>query len=171
LLRSIVCKLEITKHVNNCPTRCNNIQFIYICKLLYMFRVVTSLIIRSSYHCVCSVWHYWDRTSTCLERNWVATGTVPAQSRSRQVQYGLNNAKYCKYSDMSSWWWMELTLETCRAVYKYKSTVYFCILLDNYWHIFHDEGTLEHKIHYKTVSRAEILPLCITDKFSKTKST
>ena len=27
--------------VNNYHTRCNNIQFIYICKLLYMFRVVT----------------------------------------------------------------------------------------------------------------------------------
>jgi hypothetical protein len=36
----------------------NNIQFIYICKLLYMFRVVTALIIRSSYYCIYSIWHY-----------------------------------------------------------------------------------------------------------------
>jgi hypothetical protein len=36
----------------------NNIQFIYICKLLYMFRGVTPLIIRSSYHCICSICHY-----------------------------------------------------------------------------------------------------------------
>ena len=28
--------------VSNCPTRCNNIQLIYICKLLYMFRVVSA---------------------------------------------------------------------------------------------------------------------------------
>jgi hypothetical protein len=36
-------------HINNCPTRCNNIHLIYICKLLYMFRVTTPLIVRSSY--------------------------------------------------------------------------------------------------------------------------
>jgi len=47
--------------VNNCPTRCKNIQFIYICKLLDTFRVVSPPIIRSSYHCIYSLWHYWDR--------------------------------------------------------------------------------------------------------------
>jgi hypothetical protein len=36
---------------NNYPTSCNNIQFIYICKLLYLFRVVSAPFIRSSYHC------------------------------------------------------------------------------------------------------------------------
>ena len=40
--------------VNNYPTRCNNTQCIYICKLLYMFRVVPPPIIRSSYHCTYS---------------------------------------------------------------------------------------------------------------------
>jgi len=44
-----------TMCVNNCPTRFNNIQFIYICKLLYMFRAVCAPIIRSSYHCHCHV--------------------------------------------------------------------------------------------------------------------
>jgi hypothetical protein len=44
--------------INNCPTRGNKIQFSYICKLLYMFRVVTPFIVRSSYHCICSIWHY-----------------------------------------------------------------------------------------------------------------
>jgi len=33
---------------NNSPTRCNSIQFIYICQLLYMFRVIFSPITRSS---------------------------------------------------------------------------------------------------------------------------
>jgi hypothetical protein len=37
-------------YVNNCPTRCNNIQFIFVCKLLYMVRVVSPPIIRSSCH-------------------------------------------------------------------------------------------------------------------------
>ena len=44
--------------VNNYPTSCNNIQFIYICKLLYMFQVVSPPIVRSSYHCIYSIWHY-----------------------------------------------------------------------------------------------------------------
>jgi len=44
-------------YANNCPTRCNYIQFIYICKPLYVFRVVSPPIIRTSRHCVHSVWH------------------------------------------------------------------------------------------------------------------
>jgi hypothetical protein len=55
--------------VNNGPTRCNNIQFIYSCKLLYMFRVVTPLIIRSSYHCICNIWHYCYLSWTWLDGN------------------------------------------------------------------------------------------------------
>ena len=74
--------------VNNYPTSCNNIQFIYICKLLYMFQVVSPPIIRSSYYCIYS--------------------------------NGLDNARYCRYSDMSSWWWVEIPPETCRAVCRYK---------------------------------------------------
>ena len=62
---------DILIHVNNYPTRCNNIQFIYICKLLYMFRVVSPPIIRSSYHCIS---HYWD--SYCyLSWAWVTLTT------------------------------------------------------------------------------------------------
>ena len=44
--------------VGNYPTSCNNIQFIYICKLLYMFEVVSPPIIRSSYYCIYSIWNY-----------------------------------------------------------------------------------------------------------------
>jgi len=40
---------------NNYPTRCNNIQYIYICKMLYVFRVVSPPIIRSSSHCICII--------------------------------------------------------------------------------------------------------------------
>ena len=47
---------------------------------------------------------------------------------------------------MSSWWWVEIPHETCRAVYRYKWTVYSCTLLDNYWHVFHDARTPECKI-------------------------
>ena len=54
LLRYVQWPVHRVICVNNCPTRCNNIQFIYICKLLYMFRVVSPPIIRSSYHCIYS---------------------------------------------------------------------------------------------------------------------
>jgi len=54
---------------NNYPTRCNNVQFIYICTLLYMFRVVCSPIISSSYHCIYSSCHE-TVTATCRERGW-----------------------------------------------------------------------------------------------------
>ena len=30
---------------------------------------------------------------------------------------GLNNARYCRNSDMNPWWWVEIPTETCRAVY------------------------------------------------------
>ena len=33
---------------------------------------------------------------------------------------GLINARYCRYSDMSSWWCMEIPPETCRGVCRYK---------------------------------------------------
>jgi len=40
---------------NNCPTRCNYIQFIYIYKPLYMFRVVSPPVVRSSCHGIHSI--------------------------------------------------------------------------------------------------------------------
>ena len=45
-------ELPRRKHtcVNNYPTSCNNIQLIYICKLLYMFRVVSP---PETYRAVC----------------------------------------------------------------------------------------------------------------------
>jgi len=101
------------------PTRCNNIQFTYICKLLYMFRLVFPPIISSSYHCI-----YRPLLQTVVS---VTLTTVSSN--------GLNNDRCCRYSDMSSWWWVEIPPETCRAVCGYKSTVYCCILLYNYWHI------------------------------------
>jgi hypothetical protein len=85
----------VINYVNNCPTICNYIQFIYTCKLLYMFRVVSPPIIRSSYHCIYSIWHYCDRycnrSLMWLAWNWGCSN-------------GHTNAGCCKYSDMSSWW-------------------------------------------------------------------
>ena len=38
------------------PTRCNITHFVYIWKLLYMFRVVSPPIIRSTHTCIYSIW-------------------------------------------------------------------------------------------------------------------
>ena len=46
---------------NKYPTRCNVTQFIYICKLLCMFRVVSPPIIRSTYNCIYSIWYLSNR--------------------------------------------------------------------------------------------------------------
>ena len=58
---SAVFYIQVSVHheiyASNCLTRCNYIQFIYICKLLHMFQVVSPPIIRSSCHCVHSIWH------------------------------------------------------------------------------------------------------------------
>src|SRR5215475_9624408 len=51
------------------PTRCNVTQFIYIWKLLYMFRVVLLPIIRSAYNCIYSIW-YLSRPYCYLPLSW-----------------------------------------------------------------------------------------------------
>jgi len=91
---------------NNYPKRWNNIQFIYICKLLHMFRV--AIIIQKDaiiYSLFISV-----NYSTCSNLVTFTTGS----------SNGLINATYCRYSDMSCWWLVEIPLETCRVMYRYK---------------------------------------------------
>ena len=43
------------------PTRLYFTQFIYICKLLYMFRVLLPPIIRSAYNCIYRIWYLSHR--------------------------------------------------------------------------------------------------------------
>jgi len=51
-------------NLNNCP-RCDLFSLLHICRQLYMFRVLTS-IIRSSYNCNYSLWHWSIGTATGL---------------------------------------------------------------------------------------------------------
>jgi len=57
------------------PTRCNFTQFIYIWKLLYMFRVLLPPIIRSAYNCIYSIW-YLSHRYCYLPLSWRIAGTV-----------------------------------------------------------------------------------------------
>jgi hypothetical protein len=50
---------------NICPKRCNSAQFIYIWRLLYMFRVLLPPIIRSAYNCIYNIW-YLSHRYCCL---------------------------------------------------------------------------------------------------------
>jgi len=43
------------------PTRYNFTQFIYIWKLLYIFRVLLPPIMRSAYNCIYSIWYLSHR--------------------------------------------------------------------------------------------------------------
>ena len=63
----------------------------YLWKLLYMFRVVSPPIIRSTYNCIYSICYL----SNCNS---------------------LTSTRCCRYSCMCSWWWVEIPPETCRAV-------------------------------------------------------
>jgi hypothetical protein len=97
---------ERQKYSNIYPTRCNFTQFIYIWKMLYMFRVLFLPIIRSAYNCIYSIWCLSDRY--CY---------LPL---SRQVAVTAWQIPDAVQSFMRSWWWVEVTPETCRAVSRYK---------------------------------------------------
>ena len=83
-------------------------------KLLYMFRVVTSPIIRSTYNCNYSIWH-WSNFGKC---------SVWSQLKMRGMDLSLLLSAIAEGSrdrsipHMCSWWWVELPPETCRAVYR-----------------------------------------------------
>ena len=88
--------------VVNCPTRSTNTQFIYIYKPLYVFRVIPrpSSGTHMTVSTVCGITE--TVTATCRRNN------------------GLSNGRYCRYIDMSFWWWVDIPSETCTAVGRYK---------------------------------------------------
>jgi hypothetical protein len=99
------------------PTRCNVTQFIYIRKLLYMFRVVLPPIIRSAYNCIYSIWYLSHRGVRHPQHSnrFQLFQLIAADSNN-----GVTNTRCCSYSCLCSWWWMEVQPETCRAVSRYK---------------------------------------------------
>ena len=54
----------------NCPTRCDLLSLLYLCRQLYMFRVLTP-IIRSSYNRNYSFWYWLTGSTTIRSRCWV----------------------------------------------------------------------------------------------------
>jgi hypothetical protein len=100
------------------PTRCNVTQFIYIWKLLYMFRVVLPHIIRSAYNCIYSIW-YLSRRYCYLPLSW-RVGTGLSVLWVAYATHSVTNTSCCRYSCMRFWWCVEVPPETCKAVSRYK---------------------------------------------------
>jgi hypothetical protein len=112
------------KYIPICiQTRCNVTQFIYIWKLIYMFRVVPPPIIRSAYNCIYSIW-YLSLRYCYLPLSWkswnrferAVGGVRHCSTIAADSSNGVTNTRCCRYSCMRSWWWVEVPPETCRAV-------------------------------------------------------
>jgi len=79
---------------------------------LYMFWVVISPIIRSTYNCNYGIWH-WSNCLYCLPLSWSCCSN--SSTTAKGSRDGLTSARCCNYSYMCSWWWVELPPKTCRA--------------------------------------------------------
>jgi len=78
----------------------------FIWKLLYIFRMVPSPIIRRANNCIYSIWYLSDRY--CY---------LPLAADSNN---GVTNTRCCRYSCLRSWWWVTVPYETCRVVSRAK---------------------------------------------------
>jgi hypothetical protein len=119
-------------------TRISNKMQIYtiyfIWKLFCMIRVVPPLIIRSANNCIYSIWylshHYcyqplswksWNRFECAVgvvrHPQHTQTGsnssTITADSSN-----GVRSTRFCRYSCLRPWWWVVISPETCRAVFR-----------------------------------------------------
>ena len=104
-------------YINNRPTRCNTKQSIYYsANSLYMFRVSTTPITRSTQNCNYSL--------RCTK---VAKLALPRCTKNMTSTGG------CSYNFVYSWWWVWLTPETCIVnLQSNKWTALCCISLDGY---------------------------------------
>jgi hypothetical protein len=87
-------------------------SLLYFCKLLYICRVVNPPIIRSTYNCNYSIWH-WSNRLCYLPLWWRSWNAVPTSPPWRIWPVPGTVISY-----MCSWWWVEIPPETCRAVYR-----------------------------------------------------
>jgi len=94
----------VSFNVNNCPKNATIYSLLYFCKVLYMFRVITPPIIRSTYNCNYSIWH----RLYCLPLSWRRWNWKFKISTTAEVSRDcLTSARCCNYSYMCSWWWVE----------------------------------------------------------------
>jgi len=104
----------------------------FIWKLIYMFWVVPSPIIRSANNCIYSIW-YLSHRYCYLSLSWkswnrfeCAVGGVrhpqhtQTGSNSSTIaadrNNGVTNTRCCRYSCLRSWWWVMAPPKACRSV-------------------------------------------------------
>ena len=83
-------------------------------KLLYMCRVVSPPIIRSTHKCTYSIWYLLN----CYCYRLILWKSCNSSTIAAGSSNGLTSTRYCKYSYVCSWWWVEISPETCRAVFQ-----------------------------------------------------
>ena len=89
------------------PTRCNVTQFIYIWKLLYMFRVVPPIIM-SANNCIYSIWYhpkhveqFPDKMNCVRHPQHTQTGST-SSTIAADSSNGVTNTRCCRYSCLLS---------------------------------------------------------------------
>ena len=117
-------------------------SLLYFCKLLCMFWVVIPPIIRSTYNCNYSIWH-WSNRLRYLPLSWSGSNCSMTAEGSRD---GLTSARCRDYSYMCSWWWVESPPKTCRAVYRNIIDCTWSHLVGQLLTQIHDARAHEHKI-------------------------
>ena len=97
-------------YINNCPMRCNTKQSIYYSAgSLYMFRVSTTPIIRSTQNCNYSLRYWLYFLWSHLPPTWPSLVTEGGGCTKN-----MTNTGSCSYSFVY-WWWVWLTAETRRV--------------------------------------------------------
>ena len=118
----------ILSYINNRPTRCNTKQSIYYsASSLYMFRVSTTPIIRSTHNCNYSL-RYWSYfLCSYLSPTWSRSSLATLEGGSCTVSEAVVTV-LCIPDDRCGWHPKHVEW-TCRIINK---TALFCISLDDY---------------------------------------
>ena len=91
-----LCCDKLIVYSNIYPTRCSFTQFIYVWKLLYMFRVAPPPIIRSAWNSIYSIW-YLSHRYCYLPLSWKSWNWFEC------AVDGVRHQQH-RYSNFS-WWW------------------------------------------------------------------
>ena len=147
-------KLSSETHIiiNNCPKRCDYIEFYYIpansstCLGWYLHPSSGAHV-----NCNYSIWHSSNRIYY-LSLSWRSRNSGPGvrSSDSSTIaegsKYGSTSARCCKYSlGVLLTMGEGITRNMWSCLQKYSRTVYSRILLDNYWHWFTMHGPMNIK--------------------------
>ena len=119
-------------NVNNCPTRCDYIQFYYIsANSSTCFGWYLHLSSGAHVNCNYSIRH-WSNLICYLPLTWSRSDS---STRAEGSKYGSTSTICCNYNLRVLLMMGEgITRNMYSCLQKYNKTIYSRILLDNYWH-------------------------------------